>query len=152
MPFTSDETALLLRVIREDKNFRNKFGIVAEDVVDKVYTFFTNPNCSCKGAIVDWVNKNEDKTRELINTFSETFEKLKQTPVATTTPVIPQANPTAPTSPPNMKIGETLIIDPNPDAYKKLFDMIKSEHWIFRGLQVIPGEDDGKEVWFVLFY
>jgi hypothetical protein len=55
-------------------------------------------------------------------------------------------------TPANVKIGETLAIDPTPAAYKKLFETIKSERWVFRGIQVIPGEDNGKEVWFILFY
>jgi len=161
MPFTPEETALILRATREDKAFRNKFGTVAEDIVDKIYSFFTNPNCSCKGAIVDWTNRNEDKTRELINTFNETFEKLKQTaPVPTAkvaapgTPGIPQrVQPQPPPQqPPNVKIGETISIDATPEAYKKLFETVKAERWVFRGLQVIPGEADGKDVWFVLFY
>jgi hypothetical protein len=161
MPFTHEETGLILRAIREDKAFRTQFGVVAEVIVDKVYSFFTNPNCSCKGAIIDWTNKNEEKTRELINTFKETFEKLKQTaPVpmkapAPAQPPVPGAPPVpgqAPQQPPNVKIGETISIDATPEAYKKLFETVKAERWVFRGLQVIPGEADGKDVWFVLFY
>ena len=157
MSFTPEETGLILRATREDKAFRNKFGTVAEDIVDKIYSFFTNPNCSCKGAIVEWTNKNEAKTRELINTFSETFDKLKQTPMAAAAPPAapgtPAAAPPVPgQQPPNVKIGETISIDATPEAYKKLFETVKAERWVFRGLQVIPGEADGKDVWFVLFY
>lgn len=157
MAFTPEETGLILRATREDKAFRTQFGVVAESIVDKIYSFFTNPNCSCKGAIIDWTNKNEDKTRELINTFKETFEKLKQTPTvpmaaaAPGSPVAP-APGQAPQQPPNVKIGETISIDASPEAYKKLFETVKAERWVFRGLQVIPGEADGKDVWFVLFY
>lgn len=162
MPFTAEETGLILRATREDKAFRNKFGTVAEDIVDKIYSFFTNPNCSCKGAIVEWTNKNEAKTRELINTFSETFEKLKQTaptPIPAGKPPVGVQPPTPgtppvgqPGQPGNVKIGDSISIDATPEAYKKLFETIKAERWIFRGLQVIPGEDNGKDVWFVLFY
>ena len=163
MPFTQEETLLTLRAIREDKEFRNKFGVIAEDIIDRVYSYFANANCPCKGAIIDWTNKNEDATRKLINTFSATFDKLKQTPPSV--PVANAANPNVgnttgqlpipnqpPANPGLMKIGETLVIDPSPEAYKKLFEAIKKERWIFRGLQVIPGEENGKEVWFVLFY
>jgi hypothetical protein len=158
MPFTPEETGLILRATREDKPFRTQFGVVAEGIVDKIYSFFTNPNCSCKGAIVDWINKNEEKTRELINNFKETFEKLKQTPavpMAAAAPRTPGAPPVPGQplqQPPNVKIGETISIDPTPEAYKKLFETVKAERWVFRGLQVIPGEADGKDVWFVLFY
>ena len=150
MPFTAEELSIILRAIQEDKSFRNKLGIIAEDIVDKIYSYYTNPNCTCKSNIIEWVNKNEDKTRELINTFSTTFEKLKQTQA--TPPPAPSAPTTTQTAPQNVKIGETLVIDPSPEAYKKLFDTIKAERWIFRGMQVIPGEDNGKDVWFILFY
>jgi hypothetical protein len=141
----------ILQAISTDKPFRAAFGVVAEDIVDKVYSYFTNPNCSCKSDIVNWINKNEDKTNELINRFKETLDTLQQTPTQTKHVSSPPMQP--PNAPPmNMKIGETLVIEPSPEAYKKLFTTIKSEHWIFRGIQVIPGEENGKEVWFILFY
>jgi hypothetical protein len=101
------------------------------------------------------VTKNEESTRNLINTFKDYFDKLitNQTTnvlVPSTTQI--QDTQSKPSTPSNMKIGEFIMIDPNPHAYKQLFDRIKEERWIYRGMQVVPGEFEGKDVWFVLFY
>jgi hypothetical protein len=160
MPFTQEELALILKAISEDKPFRSEFGKIAEDIIDKIYSYYTNPNCSCKGAILEWVNKNEDKTRQLINTFKDTFDKLKNTTQTTTQSTTQSTNPNIANpvitpnnvKPANVKIGETMTIEPTTDAYRKLFNTINQERWVFRGIQVIPGEDDGKDVWFILFY
>lgn len=151
MPFTVEETQSILTAIRDNKEFRSKFSAIAEDIIDKIYTYFTNPNCTCKSSIIEWVSKNEDKTRELINNFKEFFDKLKQTSLISNSPSTTLEKST-PIPPSNLKLGETFVIDPSPEAYKKFYTMTKNENWIFRGLQVIPGEEDGKDVWFVLLY
>lgn len=151
---------LVMRAIREDKDFRLKFSEAADEIIDKVYTYYRNPSCTCSHAIVAWINSNATKTTELINKFKSLFEKLNQTPTqvaveakaappVATTAQVPAAQP-----PPNqvMKIGEVEIIDPTPEAYATLYETIKSSRWVFRGMNVVPGIRDGKEVWFVLFY
>ncbi len=154
MPFTPEETTVFLRAIRELKEFRNKFAPVADSIQDKIYSYFTNPNCSCKGAILNWINENETATREVINTFKEDFEKLKAStlPAASPVPPVTQQVPAKPQQLSNIKIGDYAMIEPTPEAYKKLFETAKKEHWVFRGIQVMPGDDDGKDVWIVLFY
>lgn len=160
MPFTPQETTVFLRAVREVKDFRNKFSEVADSIVDKIYSYYSNPNCTCKSTILDWINKNEPSTRELINTFKSDFDKLTETTVVPQLPTQPpaspiQANPQAAKpqqSPSNIKIGEFVIIEPRPEAYRELFTKAKNEHWVFRGIQVMPGDDDGKDVWIVLFY
>lgn len=153
------DTDLVLRAVRENKEFRLKFSVVADEVVDKIYSYHQNPNCTCKGAIVTWINSNQSKTLELINSFKTLFENLKQTPAPVTqpsptvSPVVTAQPATLPAQPLQvLKIGTIETIERTPQAYANLFSRIKKEVWVFRGLNVVPTIQDGKEVWSIFFY
>jgi hypothetical protein len=156
---TPENTSLFLRAIREVKDFRLKFANTATEIVDKIYSYNTNPNCTCKGAIVDWVAKHEDVANNLLTEFSSQIQQLppvtppppqSHTPPGIQPPHMPHTPPNG--NPPNLKIGEHVIIPASPDEYKKLLEQAKTERWIFRGCNVVPSKDNDKDVWIVLFY
>jgi hypothetical protein len=153
------DIGLVLEAIRKNTDFRLKFSTIADEIVDKVYTFYKNENCTCRSTIVNWIKSNQAKVEELINSFKTLFENLKQTaaPVAPTAQVPVAEKVAAPVQAPvvastTMKIGSIEVIERTPQAYASLFDKIKQERWVFRGLNVAPMIQDGKEVWFVFFY
>jgi hypothetical protein len=59
-------TDTVLRLLREERPFRADLSVAADVIVDKIYSYYTNPNCTCKGAIVDWIGKNTDIVNTLL--------------------------------------------------------------------------------------
>lgn len=153
----------VLRAIREEREFRKEFSTVADSIVDKIYSYYTNPNCQCKSNIIDWVNKNVETTNTLIqkydaNIVAMTTELAKATEVAKANPQVPPTRPPN-TNPmanmannPKAKFGTVINIDKDPIAYSTLIKLAMSEGWIYRGCTVVPNIVDDKEVWSVFFY
>lgn len=172
----------ILRAIREEREFRKEFSTVADSIVDKIYSYYTNPNCQCKSSIIDWINKNVDTTNTLIqkydaNIVAMTAEVVKAAEVAKAgevakvvakvvdeAKVVDAAKATSqvpPTRPPNTnpmvnnpkaRFGTVINIDKDPIAYTTLIKLAMSEGWVYRGCTVAPNTVDGKEVWSVFFY
>lgn len=160
-----DKQAILL-LIRDDKSFREKLSTVAPMIKDKIYTYFSNPNCTCKKNILEWLDKNIPQAIDLITEFKTQLDTVKKKQIdilnknqATQqnrtianipgAPINPQQQSTLPQ---NIKSGETVLIDPSPEAYKQLFDRIRAEKWIFRGLNVLPCEVENEQKWCILFF
>lgn len=149
-----ENESFILRAIKENKEFRKKFGEKAVSILDKVYSYYSNPNCQCKDAIINWIKNNENVTNELINNFKELFEQLKNTQtvpvVSNTTVKNPVTTPTV--TVPNMKIGEIFRIERTSEAYKQFHEKVRNEKWVFRGISVVPEVYEGKEVWTIFTY
>ena len=142
----------ILNAIRSSKEFRLEFGNIAPEILDKIYSYYSNENCSCKGAIREWIIKNENKiTGELINKHKQLFDESLKGTTPTQIPVttVPQ---TTPSLVPNMRLGELYYIERTQEAYKNFHNMIKEEKWVFRGLTIVPDIKDGKEVWAIFTY
>jgi len=56
----------ILLLIRENKDFRKAFVKIANTIVDKIYSFTENPNCTCKSSIIEWIEKNETSMINLV--------------------------------------------------------------------------------------
>jgi hypothetical protein len=153
----------ILHAIRENKTFRLAFGNVAPQIVDKIYSYASNPNCSCKAPILKWVTENEDKINTLTSQYEEYFsginvkdpiqnkDFLPSIPDSAGKPVVPHAStrPIVKTVP---KMGHVEIIDGTPTAYTELFKKINLERWMFRGINIIEKKIDDKDVWLIMFY
>jgi hypothetical protein len=152
----------ILQAIKENKVFRLAFGNVAPQIVDKIYSFASTPNCSCKSTILKWIAENEDKMNTLTSQYDEYFGGMavKVSPpnsnIVQTRPVSSgQPNVSAPTRPVVKtvpKMGHVEIIDNTPQAYAELFKKINTERWMFRGINIIEKKIDDKDVWLVMFY
>lgn len=149
----------ILRAIREERAFRNDLNSIATTITDKIYSYYTNPNCSCKSSITEWVNKNIDATNTLLEKHAEAIKAI-DADVAKAA-VIAKANPQPPQSPPDPaamfknprnKMGHVFDIPRNPEEYKKLIQRAAVEQWMYRGTNVVPDIVDGNDVWTVFFY
>jgi hypothetical protein len=155
-------TDTVLRLLREERPFRADLSTAADVIVDKIYSYYTNPNCTCKGAIVDWIGKNTDTVNTLLAKHKDavaamTTEVAKATEVAAaaakTNPSAPQPNnPAALLANPKAKFGAVIDIERDPEAYKTLIHTAMTEGWIYRGCTVVPDVVDGKAVWSVFFF
>lgn len=154
---------IVLRAIREERSFRSDFSKAADSIVDKVYSFYTNPNCTCKATIIDWIGKNTDAVNTLLTTHTEKISLLvaditKAAEIAASAKkenVPPQTHPRDPAAilkNPNSKFGSVIDIERDPDAYKELIHKAIKEGWSYRGCTVVPDIVDGKAVWSVFFY
>ena len=162
---------VILKAISQDKDFRNDFNAIASTISDKIYSYFINPNCTCRTAIVDWINKNVSITNNLVDKYStlmSTIEanELKEAKAAKPAPAVNKP-PTAPTTPnpaapisdptamlehPSMWAGTVHVIERNPDKYRELIKKSISEKWLYRGINVVPDVIDGKPVWSIFFF
>jgi hypothetical protein len=152
----------VVRAIREERLFRNDFSKVADTIIDKVYSLYTNPNCTCKAAVIEWVNANVETVNTLLvkhaaDITAMTGDVEKATAVAKTTaataPPRPNThNPAAILDNPKAKFGTVVNIDRDEDAYKVLIRQAMTDGWIYRGVAVIPDIVDGKAVWSIFFY
>jgi hypothetical protein len=161
---TPENTALFLRAVREIKDFRLKLANTATEIVDKIYSFNTNPNCTCKGAILDWVTKHEDAAANLMTEFADSIKGLPSLPTQPLSQPPQQLShhlprPLPPLQPgenegmkPNIKIGETHTIPASVEEYKKLIELSKTERWIYRGLNIVPIKENDQDKWLILFY
>lgn len=172
---------VVLRAIREERTFRADFSSTASTINDKIFSFYANPNCSCKSAIVEWINNNVDKTNEVIAKneailtamtadVQKAAEIVKANPIAKTAPVpgqrtqnpvMPQKQnttgvpgvPHAPQSQSaNTKFGKIVNIERTEAAYAALIAQAMTEKWMYRGLTIAPNTVAGVEVWSVFFF
>jgi len=168
MSTLSSPLDIVLRAIREERNFRKDFSTAADSIVDKVYSYYTNPNCSCKATIVTWINENVDvvnslltKHADAITAMSGDVAKAAELAKVSEAPKGAKAGPTTPPARPslvdmlknpNSRMGHVIDIDRDPDAYKALIEKAVTEQWIYRGVNVVPDIVDGKAVWSVFFF
>jgi len=150
----------VLRAIREERAFRSDFSKAADTIVDKVYSFYTNPNCTCKAAIVTWIKENTDTVNTLLETHKTAIDELtaEVTKAKEVAAIAAKANPPQPRDPaamlknPRSKFGAVIDIDRDPEAYKALIHKAVTEGWVYRGCTVVPDVVDGKAVWSVFFF
>lgn len=158
-------TDTVLRLIREERAFRSDFSKAADSIVDKVYSYYTNPNCTCKGAIVEWIGKNTDTVNTLLDTHKEAVaasaaEVAKASTIIAKSPAPPngppkgppQHNPAAMLNNPKAHFGDVIDIARDPEAFKALIHNAMKEGWLYRGCTVVPDVVDEKAVWSVFFY
>jgi len=158
---------IILRAIREDLQFRRDFSAVADSIVDKVYSFYTNPNCTCKGAIVNWTNANVDATNTVIQKNIASIndmevEIVKAASIAKAT--APNTSIPKPGTPgmsgmhnpifnnPNFKGGKVIVIEKTDAAYSALIQQSMKEQWMYRGIAVSPDTVDDALVLKVFFF
>ncbi len=154
----------VLRLIREERAFRADFSIAAESIIDKVYSYYTNANCTCKGSVIDWIGKNTEavnallvKHKDAVSAMNADVAKAAEitknsTPSAPTLPTPAQYNPASMLSNPKAKFGAVIDIERDPEEYKKLIHTALTEGWVYRGCNVVPDIVDGKAVWSVFFF
>jgi hypothetical protein len=149
---------VILKTISESKPFRNDVSNAAPDIVDKIYSYYTNPNCTCKSAIVEWVNKNVDIVNKLVETHTQVIESVaaELSKAAHITAEAaknnqeqnqPPYDPSAILKNPKSKFGHMEIIDRSPIAYKELIEKAFTEQWMYRGCGISADVVDGKSVW-----
>ena len=168
---------IILRAIREDLQFRKDFSAVADAIVDKIYSFYTNPNCTCKGAIVNWINANVDATNTVIQKNMASITAIQEdlvkaatiakamatnAPMGATPPVsghMPRPNTPGVSgrsnpifSNPNFKGGKVMVIEKTDAAYSALIQQSMKEQWMYRGVAVSPDTVDNALVWKVFFF
>ena len=153
----------ILRAIRDEREFRKSFSEVADTIVDKVYSYYTNPNCTCKASVIDWINANPDVTNSviqkhasIISAMTEDISKATKLAEVAQAPT-PRPGNTLPSRPPMMnnpkaKFGEIVDIERDPEAYMAFIKNAMTEGWVYRGISVVPDIVDGKAVWSLFFY
>ncbi len=154
---------VILRAIREERSFRQDFSAIASTINDKIFSFYANPNCSCKSAIIDWVNNNINKTNEVITKNEAALALMqvdaqKAATLASNTQqaqLVAQTNKTTqPPMPQNIKsiVGKMVNIERTEAAYNALMAQIIADRGIYRGLTIVPNTVSGVEVWSVFFF
>ena len=163
----------ILRSIREIKSVRDDFSSNATPIVDKIYSFYTNPSCTCKGAIVSWISNNVNITNDILKKNRIVIEemeadiskalKLSNTttpPVANSmaTPALSGNNQKPPridnsnfASNPNNRIGTISVIERTDEAFKDLATKAVTERWAYRMFSVTTDMVDNKPVWKIFF-
>ena len=151
---------IILRGIREERLFREDFLKTADTISDKIYSYYNNPNCSCKSTIVEWVNNNTEKTNDIITRNNASLQAMVEG-IQKTELVIKTATPTPPPqhSPqlamlqnPKAKFGKVLNIERTETAFSDLITKAMTEGWLYRGCTIVPNTVEGLDVWSVFFY
>jgi hypothetical protein len=155
-------TNTILKAISQNKDFRNDFNAVASTISDKIYSYFMNPNCTCRNSIVDWINNNVAATNALVNKYIDSLNtieanELKEAKVAKSAPTnkttaAPVNDASAMLDHPTMWAGTVHTIERNPEIYKELIKRSIAEKWLYRGINVVPDVVDGKPVWSIFFF
>jgi hypothetical protein len=60
---------VFLDLISSNKEFKTRFEVFAPEVYAEIQSFVTNPNCTCRGKIAEYVRSNSDKCTDFVNLF-----------------------------------------------------------------------------------
>jgi len=60
---------VFLDLISSNKEFKTRFEVFAPEVYAEIQSFVTNPNCTCRGKIAEYVRLNSDKCTDFVNLF-----------------------------------------------------------------------------------
>lgn len=169
----------ILKVIRENKDFRKDFATKADSIVDKIYIFYSKPSSKSKEEIIEWINSNIGITNELIkkhDIVTETPIFMSEAPKVNVKVIQNEvnSNPIDVPSDKDMKlkyeynpksnilktlgpsriskVGKIITIDRSEKAYRELIETSIKEMWIYRGCTITTDIIDNKAVWLVFFY
>lgn len=135
----------------------NKYPILEADI----RSYRLNPNCSCRTKITNYFNENQKDICESIRLWAvETFTDLGSFIVS---PDLNHLN-VLKTNLPSLEwikykdmIGEIVEILPDPNEYKKIISVARSE-WLYNGINILetvkfdPETKKESVVWLLLFY
>jgi hypothetical protein len=62
---------VFLKLIKENEKFKAEYEVFAPEVFADIQSFVTNPNCSCKNKIKNFVVGNNQKHEAFLNEFTE---------------------------------------------------------------------------------
>lgn len=62
-------TKVFLNLITNNSDFKNEFQAFAPEIYADIQSFSTNPNCSCRGKIEQYIITHRQKSHEFINKF-----------------------------------------------------------------------------------
>jgi hypothetical protein len=151
-----------LKLVREVQAFRKELIKVDNNLIDKVYGYFSYPESEQKNALIDWygIEENRKKVEPLLskwlvtNTPPTTLVVVKEAPACKGVSVdfTPPGGIGVSSYISTSCAGKYLNIDRTEAAYKELIDKSIAEKWAFRGLTVAPNIVDNKAVWTVFFY
>lgn len=150
-------TDIILKAIHEDKDFRADFNEIAISIADKIYSYFVNPNCTCKNTIIEWINSNVEVTNNLLVKYTDLLNKFEVKVQKDNVSVKSKTNQQTPDyvamlNNPNLWSGNVYTIDRDIVKYKEMIRKSIAEQWLYRGVTIVPDVVDGKEVWNVFFY
>lgn len=136
------ESAELLKAITRNGGFSKDMISTFPSIEADVYSFSANPNCSCKNRLLNHINSNIDKVRELYKNNSNGLSL----------PVEKEAE--LPSMSGQSMSGQVVEIESNPTRYKNLIEYLSKAGKTYKGLTVttVTNEATGKEVWLVFFY
>lgn len=135
----------------------NNYPILEADI----RSYRSNPNCSCRQKITKYFNENEEAISQSIRLWA--VETLTDLRTIITSPDISHLNVLKPTLPSHEwskykdVIGEIVEIPPDPNEYKKIISVARSE-WLYNGINILetvkfdPETKKESVVWLLLFY
>jgi hypothetical protein len=155
---------IILFALREDNTFKSDMLQNAPAIYDEIHSYCTNPSCTCKSVIIQWINNNAETVNSLLQKNSAIItemaakmqkqkEEMQKTLKERTTGQVP-TRPFVDTMlrDPKNRIGHIITIDRNKQAYSDLIHQSIKEGWRYKGCTIIPDKEGDREVWNVFFY
>jgi hypothetical protein len=65
---------VFLNLLSSNKDFKVRFEAFAPEVYSEVQSYVTNPNCTCKAKISEYVKNNKEKCADFVNLFLLEFD------------------------------------------------------------------------------
>jgi len=132
-------TQVVFWLITNDIIFTKAFKEFAPQVADKIETFSKNPNCSCRGAIGDYINSSESNYS---NTKRFVLDFLQKNPqVKIDLEKIEKDNKTVDAR------GQVFRIAKNDKAFQDFYRYMIENRFQYRHFSIVP---DG-ESWVIFF-
>jgi len=127
---------VVLKLIIEDVVFLKKFKEFAPTIIDKIESFSRNTNCTCRTAIIEYVETNHEIVENFIRYFLNEnpqvkidFEEIKKE-----------------NTPKNVQ-GKIFRIHKNDDSFRQFFEYTIENKFEFRQFSVVQDQD----FWVIFF-
>lgn len=155
--------AVFLHTLRSNEDFRNLVIKEHPDLKNHINSYKDNPRCKCRRDILQYVsnhqdvfNKSADEWVDIapnININTRKVPTVEEKKVEVTNKEMEEAgrNIQKRSTPRNNIAGEVYEIPAEPQAYKELISHLTKEHAVYRSVNVMADEKDGKKIWLVFF-
>lgn len=126
---------ICLKLIRDNQDFRDIFLSRAADIYADVISFVSNPDCSCKNKVINFIHNNFNTVKEIVKAWvtnnPDNSELVNDTLIIKEIPVG----------------GKIFTINKTEEDFNKFFQKVKKENWTFQAFTILEKEHS----WVIFF-
>jgi hypothetical protein len=126
---------IFLELLSNEPEFKPLFQAFAPEMYADIESAATNPNCSCRGRVENYVNNNREKCANFINELSENIKsKINLDQINSTYSFVNYSG----------TVKRTKISD-----WKKFFEQTITDRAAYRNFSVVRVDDETVDVFFL---